>query len=119
MTSHTWAASTAFASFVADIRLGAYQLARVEMSDAVRAAELADTYANLDLGIVDASVIALAERSCGLPRCSLSIAATSQLSGPVIAQRSPSCLTEAASQISTVSTTTVVALNSIRCDDPS
>ena len=63
MTSHTWAASTAFASFVADIRLGAYQLARVEMSDAVRAAELADTYANLDLGIVDASVIALAERS--------------------------------------------------------
>ena len=56
------AASTAFASFVADIHLGAYQLARLEMSDVVRAAELADTYASLDLGIVDASVIALAER---------------------------------------------------------
>jgi uncharacterized protein len=56
------AAGTAFASFVADIDMGAYQLARLEMSDVVRAVELADTYASLDLGIVDASVIALAER---------------------------------------------------------
>ena len=42
--------------------MGAYQLARLEMGDVVRAVEIADTYANLDLGIVDASVIALAER---------------------------------------------------------
>src|SRR5438309_3379388 len=56
------AASAAFASFVADIALGAYQLARLEVGDVVRSIEIADTYANLDLGIVDASVIALAER---------------------------------------------------------
>src|SRR5438309_3969165 len=56
------AASAAFADFVADIALGAYRLARLEMGDVVRAVEIADTYANIDLGIVDASVIALAER---------------------------------------------------------
>ena len=55
-------AAAAFTGFVADIALGAYQLARLEMGDVVRAVEIADTYANLDLGIVDASVIALAER---------------------------------------------------------
>jgi predicted nucleic acid-binding protein len=55
-------AGAAFASFVADIGLGAYQLARLEMSDVARAVELADVYASLDLGVVSASVVALAER---------------------------------------------------------
>ncbi|MBJ7608126.1 MAG: PIN domain-containing protein [Candidatus Dormibacteraeota bacterium] len=56
------AIAAAFATFVADIRRGTYQLESVDAPDAVRCVELAETYADLDLGIVDASVIALAER---------------------------------------------------------
>lgn len=55
-------ASTAFAGFVGDIRLGAYNLANLDGIDVDRSVELAETYASLDLGIVDASVVALAER---------------------------------------------------------
>lgn len=55
-------AATAFASFVADIRSGAYRLVELTLDDLGRAVELMKTYATLDLGMVDASVIALAER---------------------------------------------------------
>ncbi|MHB8717354.1 MAG: type II toxin-antitoxin system VapC family toxin [Candidatus Dormibacteria bacterium] len=55
-------ASRAFAGFVGDIRLGAYRLAPLEGGDVDRAVELADRYVSLDLGLVDASVVALAER---------------------------------------------------------
>ncbi|MGH2868809.1 MAG: type II toxin-antitoxin system VapC family toxin [Solirubrobacteraceae bacterium] len=55
-------ASRAFAQFIADLRHGAYSLASLELDDAVRSLELAERYADLDLGIVDASVVALSER---------------------------------------------------------
>ena len=52
----------AWAIFVEDVAEGAYRLERLAIADLVRAAELEDTYSNLDLGLVDASVIALCER---------------------------------------------------------
>ena len=54
--------SAAFATFVDDIRRGTYLLANLDADDWVRCVDLAATYADLDLGMVDASVIALAER---------------------------------------------------------
>lgn len=56
------AASAAFAQFTRDIEQGAYELATLSIADMMRSAELADTYGDLDLGIVDASVVALSER---------------------------------------------------------
>ena len=55
-------AAAAFTQFVGDIRRGAYELAGFALSDLERAIDLADTYSDLDLGIVDASVVAVAER---------------------------------------------------------
>ena len=55
-------ADVALAQFVGDIRRGAYELASLPLGDVDRAVDLADTYRELDLGIVDASVVALAER---------------------------------------------------------
>jgi uncharacterized protein len=52
----------AWATFVEDIARGAYRIEPLEVSDLERAAELERTYAELDLGLVDASVIALCER---------------------------------------------------------
>jgi predicted nucleic acid-binding protein len=52
----------AFATLVTDIAAGAYRLEPVLEADLVRAAELEQTYSELDLGLVDASVIALCER---------------------------------------------------------
>jgi predicted nucleic acid-binding protein len=52
----------AWGVFVEDLVRGAYRLAHVEAGDLARAAELERTYAQLDLGLVDASVIALCER---------------------------------------------------------
>lgn len=52
----------AWSSFVEDIQMGAYRIAPVEDVDLARAAELESAYADLDLGLVDAAVIALAER---------------------------------------------------------
>lgn len=46
-----------------DIRSGAYRLAPMTIGDVVRASELQEQYADLDLGLVDASVVALAERT--------------------------------------------------------
>jgi predicted nucleic acid-binding protein len=48
--------------FVADLAGGAYRLEALELDDLRRAAELERTYANLDLGLVDASVLAICER---------------------------------------------------------
>ncbi|HST56700.1 MAG TPA: PIN domain-containing protein [Solirubrobacteraceae bacterium] len=48
--------------FVADVTRGVYRVAHPTESDLARAAELESTYHDLDLGLVDASVIALCER---------------------------------------------------------
>jgi uncharacterized protein len=48
--------------FVADIIRGAYRLAHPTEADLARAAELESTYHDLDLGLVDASIVALCER---------------------------------------------------------
>ena len=52
----------AFARFVSDISAGAYRLEQLLEVDVVRASELEVEYAALELGLVDASVIALCER---------------------------------------------------------
>ena len=49
-------------SFVADITRGAYRVAHPTDGDLARAAELEADYHDLDLGLVDASTIALCER---------------------------------------------------------
>lgn len=48
--------------FVDDVAAGAYRVEPLTLPDLVRAAELERQYAELDLGLVDASVIALCER---------------------------------------------------------
>jgi hypothetical protein len=48
--------------FVTDIAAGAYRLEPLTLDDLQRAAQLERDYADLDLGLVDASVIALCER---------------------------------------------------------
>jgi predicted nucleic acid-binding protein len=48
--------------FVDDVARGAYRLEPLGDQDLRRAAELERTYAELDLGLVDASVIAVCER---------------------------------------------------------
>jgi predicted nucleic acid-binding protein len=48
--------------FVTDINRGVYRMAHPTDADLVRAAELEQTYADLDLGLVDACTIALCER---------------------------------------------------------
>jgi predicted nucleic acid-binding protein len=52
----------AWADFTADISGGAYRLIHPSEADLIRAAELELIYADLRLGFVDASIIALAER---------------------------------------------------------
>jgi predicted nucleic acid-binding protein len=51
-----------WADFVADIVRGAYRLVHPTDADLARAAELESAYEDLDLGLVDASIIALCER---------------------------------------------------------
>jgi predicted nucleic acid-binding protein len=48
--------------FTADIARGAYRLAHPTETDLARAAELESDYHDLDLGFVDASIVALCER---------------------------------------------------------
>jgi uncharacterized protein len=48
--------------FVADINRGAYRVAHPTDADLARAAELEQTYEDLDLGLVDACTVALCER---------------------------------------------------------
>lgn len=52
----------AWGVFVEDVARGAYRLAKLEPDDLSRAAEIERAYRELDLGLVDASVIALCER---------------------------------------------------------
>lgn len=52
----------AWTTFVDDLAAGAYRLIQPDETDLRRAAELEATYESLDLGLVDASVIALCER---------------------------------------------------------
>lgn len=49
-------------TFVEDVANGAYRLHHLDEADLVRAAELERTYESLDLGLVDAAVIATCER---------------------------------------------------------
>ena len=48
--------------FIGDLADGAYRLADLDVDTLARAAELERAYRNLDLGLVDATVIALCER---------------------------------------------------------
>ena len=48
--------------FIDDVTSGAYRVEPLTVDDLVRAAELEHDYDDLDLGLVDASVIALCER---------------------------------------------------------
>ncbi|MEK7766670.1 MAG: PIN domain-containing protein [bacterium] len=48
--------------FAGDVERGAYQLEHPTPADVVRAATLSAKYADLDLGFVDAAVVALCER---------------------------------------------------------
>jgi uncharacterized protein len=52
----------AFSAFMADVMAGAYRLESLDDTDILRATELETEYASLELGLVDASVIALCER---------------------------------------------------------
>ncbi len=52
----------AWADFIADVAAGAYRVVHPTDADLARAAELELAYADLGLGFVDASVVALAER---------------------------------------------------------
>jgi hypothetical protein len=54
--------ATVWSAFVEDIAAGAYRLEHVGAGDLARAAELERAYAELTLGLVDASVIAVCER---------------------------------------------------------
>jgi predicted nucleic acid-binding protein len=51
-----------WSDFVADIERGAYRVVHTSDDDLKRAAELEATYNDLDLGLVDASIVALCER---------------------------------------------------------
>jgi hypothetical protein len=48
--------------FLEDVLAGAYRVENPTHGDLVRSRELQDTYADLKVGVVDASVLALAER---------------------------------------------------------
>lgn len=54
---------TTWRTLIEDIQAGAYRLAALTIDDLSRASVLQEQYADLDLGLVDASVIALAERT--------------------------------------------------------
>jgi uncharacterized protein len=60
--AHKLLGDETWAVFVQDVAAGAYRLEPLTLDDLQRAAELEREYANLDLGLVDASVIALCER---------------------------------------------------------
>jgi predicted nucleic acid-binding protein len=52
----------AWSIFVEDVSDGAYRLEGLSVADLRRASELEQTYESLDLGLVDASIVALCER---------------------------------------------------------
>jgi predicted nucleic acid-binding protein len=55
-------AVSAFVRYSRDIEHGAYEMASSTTADFLRAIELSDRYRDLDLGLVDASIVAVAER---------------------------------------------------------
>lgn len=59
---HERLGGAAWLSFLDDVLAGAYQVRPPVDADLARARELQATYADLRLGVVDASVVALAER---------------------------------------------------------
>ena len=60
--AHKLLGAEAWDVFVEDVATGAYRLEPLTLADLRRAAELEREYDDLDLGLVDASVIALCER---------------------------------------------------------
>lgn len=56
------AGPSVWSDFVADIRRGAYRIEHPTEADLERSAELETTYRDLDMGLVDAVVVALCER---------------------------------------------------------
>ena len=54
--------NAALLRFLTDIQEGAFVVEAVTLADLRRCAALIDKYSNLDLGLSDASVVALAER---------------------------------------------------------
>lgn len=52
----------AWITFLEDVEAGAYRIEAPSMADLERCRELQDRYRDLNLGVVDASVIALSER---------------------------------------------------------
>lgn len=60
--THKLLGSESWTVFVEDVASGAYRLEPLAVEDLVRAGELERRYPDLDLGLVDASVIALCER---------------------------------------------------------
>jgi hypothetical protein len=57
-----WLGVDAELAFLASLRKGAFQLEEFTPPDLLRCEELLETYRDLDLGLVDAAVIATAER---------------------------------------------------------
>jgi hypothetical protein len=57
-----WLGVDAELAFLASLRKGAFQLEELTPADLLRCQELLETYRDLDLGLVDAAVIATAER---------------------------------------------------------
>jgi hypothetical protein len=57
-----WLGVDAELAFLASLRAGAFHLEEVTEADLARCEELLETYRDLDLGLVDAVVIATAER---------------------------------------------------------
>ena len=54
--------NTALLHFLADVQEGAFAIESMTMADVRRCAALIEKYRDLDLGLADASVVALAER---------------------------------------------------------
>ncbi|MGI8726658.1 MAG: type II toxin-antitoxin system VapC family toxin [Solirubrobacterales bacterium] len=57
-----WDATEAWCTFTEDLQSGAYRLHQLDPKGVVRAAELEQGYASLDLGFVDAAVIITCEQ---------------------------------------------------------
>jgi hypothetical protein len=58
----TRVSATVARAFLAEVASGAYQLERFDSDDVAEAAEVLDRYADLTLGLADASIVVLARR---------------------------------------------------------
>ena len=82
--------AAAEAAFLTTLGSGALQVIDLEPADYTKAAALVEQYADLPLGAVDATVIAVAERLAS-PRSPPSTGATSPSSAQPTSTRSPCC----------------------------